>query len=113
MTLSVQAASRSAFVSGALGMQKTRDLEDQLINLAVWIAQVVENLPDSKLGNHISSQLIRSGTSPAPNYGEAQSAECNELIVSSAFMTASVTPWYDALRERQRGVLMARALASL
>jgi four helix bundle protein len=32
-------------------------------------------LPKTKIGNHISGQLIRSGTSPAPNYGEAQSAE--------------------------------------
>ena len=27
------------------------------------------------MGNHIAGQLIRCGTSPAPNYGEAQSAE--------------------------------------
>jgi four helix bundle protein len=27
------------------------------------------------VGNHIAGQLIRSGTSSAPNYGEAQSAE--------------------------------------
>jgi len=27
------------------------------------------------VGNHIAGQLIRCGTSPAPNYGEAQSAE--------------------------------------
>ena len=27
------------------------------------------------MGNHIGGQLIRCGTSPAPNYGEAQSAE--------------------------------------
>ena len=32
-------------------------------------------MPKTKTGNHISGQLIRSGTSPAPNYGEAQSAE--------------------------------------
>jgi four helix bundle protein len=39
------------------------------------IIGVVESLPESKAGKHIASQLIRSGTSPAPNYGEAQSAE--------------------------------------
>jgi four helix bundle protein len=32
-------------------------------------------LPNTKAGKHVSSQLLRSGTSPAPNYGEAQSAE--------------------------------------
>ena len=28
-----------------------------------------------KVGKHVSTQIMRSGTSPAPNYGEAQSAE--------------------------------------
>jgi four helix bundle protein len=32
-------------------------------------------LPKIKVGNHVAGQIIRSGTSPAPNYGEAQSAE--------------------------------------
>ena len=32
-------------------------------------------MPKSKVANHIAGQLIRCGTSPAPNYGEAQSAE--------------------------------------
>jgi four helix bundle protein len=36
---------------------------------------VVELLPSSKAGNHIGGYMIRSGTSPAPNYGEARSAE--------------------------------------
>ena len=34
-----------------------------------------ESLPKTKIGRHISGQIVRSGTSPAPNYGEAQSAE--------------------------------------
>ena len=51
------------------------DLEDRLIDFAVRIIRMAESLPKTKIGNHISGQLIRSGTSPAPNYGEAQSAE--------------------------------------
>ena len=51
------------------------DLEERLIDFAVRIIRTAESLPKSKVGNHIASQLIRSGTSPAPNYGEAQSAE--------------------------------------
>ena len=50
-------------------------LEDRLVDFAVRIISVVESLPDTKAGKHIAGQLIRSGTSPAPNYGEAQSAE--------------------------------------
>jgi len=32
-------------------------------------------LPKTKVGKHVGWQLLRSGTSPAPNYGEAQGAE--------------------------------------
>ena len=50
-------------------------LEKRLIDFAVAIIGIVENIPNSKAGSHIANQLIRSGTAPAPNYGEAQSAE--------------------------------------
>ena len=56
-------------------MMKAGDLEDRLINFAVRVLNVTESLPNTKAGNHIAGQLVRSGTSPAPNYGEAQSAE--------------------------------------
>ncbi len=51
------------------------DLEERLIDFAVRIIRIAESLPKTKIGNHIAGQLIRCGTSPAPNYGEAQSAE--------------------------------------
>ena len=54
---------------------KTYDLEERLIDFAVRIIRMAESLPKSRVGNHISGQLVRCGTSPAPNYGEAQSAE--------------------------------------
>ena len=53
----------------------TYDLENRLIDFAVRIIQMAESLPPRRAANHIAGQLIRSGTSPAPNYGEAQSAE--------------------------------------
>ncbi len=58
-------------------MMKERqfDLQDRFIDYAVRIIRLSAAIPDSKAGNHICSQLLRSGTSPAPNYGEAQSAE--------------------------------------
>ena len=56
-------------------MMKAQELEDRLIDFAVMVIGVVELLPSSKAGNHIGGQMIRSGTSPAPNYGEARSAE--------------------------------------
>ncbi len=54
---------------------KTFDLEDRLIDFAIRIISTAESLPKTRVANHIAGQLIRCGTSPAPNYGEAQSAE--------------------------------------
>ena len=51
------------------------DLEERLIDFAVRIIRAAETLPKTKVGNHIAGQIIRCGTSPAPNYGEAQSAQ--------------------------------------
>jgi four helix bundle protein len=51
------------------------DLEDRLIDFAVRIIKMAPSLPKNTIGRHIAGQLLRSGTSPAPNYGEAQSAE--------------------------------------
>ena len=46
-----------------------------MVDYAVRIIKLSESLPDTKAGKHVSTQILRSGTSPAPNYGEAQSAE--------------------------------------
>jgi four helix bundle protein len=54
---------------------KKYDLENRLIDFAVRIMDLVETLPNTRAGTHIAGQLVRCGTSPAPNYGEAQSAE--------------------------------------
>jgi four helix bundle protein len=52
-----------------------RHLEDRLINFAVLIIKIVKELPDDRVGNHLGGQLLRSGTSPSLNYGEALGAE--------------------------------------
>ena len=54
---------------------KEYDLEDRLIDFAIRIIKLAERLPNTYIGNHIKGQILRSGTSPAPNYGEAQGAE--------------------------------------
>ena len=60
---------------------KKYDLEERLIDYAVRIINASERLPESKAGKHIAGQLLRSGTSPAPNYGEAQSAESTKDFI--------------------------------
>ncbi len=61
--------------------QRNYDLQERLIEFAVRVLNVVESLPNSRAGNHVAGQLIRSGTSPAPNYGEAQSAESRKDFI--------------------------------
>jgi len=61
--------------------KRTYDLETRLIDFTVQIVALAESLPNSRTGSHMAGQLIRSGTSPALNYGEAQSAESrNDFI---------------------------------
>ena len=52
-----------------------------MIDYAVRIINLSEALPDTRAGKHVATQTLKSGTSPAPNYGEAQSAESNDDFV--------------------------------
>lgn len=54
---------------------KPQDLEDRLIEFASRIIDLVEALPKTPVGKHLGGQLLRSGTAPALNYGEARAAE--------------------------------------
>ena len=54
---------------------KADELEERLIDFAVRVMRLVNRLSTSFAGRHVAGQIIRSGTSPAPNYAEARSAE--------------------------------------
>jgi four helix bundle protein len=56
-------------------MNSKKDLRNRLIDFSVLIIEIVNSLDNSKASSHLGGQLLRSGTSPALNYGEAQSAE--------------------------------------
>lgn len=58
-----------------------RDLEERLINFAVLIIEIAKTMPDTKAATHLAGQLLRSGTSPALNYGEAQSGESRKDFI--------------------------------
>lgn len=51
------------------------ELSQRLIDFAARIGKVVDTLPDTRMGRQVAGQLVRSGTSPAPNYEEACAAE--------------------------------------
>lgn len=52
-----------------------QDLENRLIQFASRIISLSESLPNSPAGKYLGGQILRSGSSPALNYGEAQAAE--------------------------------------
>jgi len=56
-------------------------LEDRLINFSVRIIKLSASLPKTPAGKHVAGQILRSGTSPAPNYGEARGAESHNDFV--------------------------------
>src|SRR6476646_151484 len=53
----------------------SEELAERLINFAARIGKVVDALPDTRMGRHVAGQLVRCGTSPAPNYAEACAGE--------------------------------------
>lgn len=50
-------------------------LEQRLTDFAVRIIRIANALPRNYAGRHVAQQLLRSGTSAAPNYAEARAAE--------------------------------------
>jgi len=51
------------------------NLEDRLLEFAANIIELTESLPNTRAGNHIAGQLLRSGTSSLSNHGEVEAAE--------------------------------------
>jgi len=51
------------------------DLEERLIQFSIDVIVLCDKLNGGFASQHLSKQLIRSATSSALNYGEAQSAE--------------------------------------
>jgi four helix bundle protein len=85
--------------------ERNYDLEERLIEFACAIIDIVEALPNTKVGNHIATQMLSSGTSPAPNYGEATAAESRKdfihkmKICLKEFRETNV--WLKVIRKRK------------
>jgi four helix bundle protein len=76
--------------------KKIYDLEERLLEYSIRIIKIVEQLPNTRVGNHVAGQLLRSGTSPYPNHGEAQSAESQKDFIHKLRISLK------ELRESQR-----------
>ena len=61
--------------------EENEALEERLLEFGARCGKVVDALPDTRLGNHVAGQLVRSSTSPAPNYAEACAAESRKDFV--------------------------------
>jgi len=55
--------------------ERKYDLEERLLEYGASIVRFVEKMPNTRAANHVGGQLLRSGTSPLFNHGEAQAAE--------------------------------------
>jgi four helix bundle protein len=51
------------------------------LEFSVRIVKVVEGLPNTRVGNHVGGQILRSGTSPFAHHGEAQGAESRKDFI--------------------------------
>jgi four helix bundle protein len=57
------------------------DLQDRLLEYAVRILRLVDALPRTRAGRHVSDQLLRCGTSPLANHREVQGAESRKDFI--------------------------------
>jgi four helix bundle protein len=57
------------------------DLEERLIDFSVAIIRLASMLPNSPEGRYFRGQIVRSGSSTALNYGEAQAAESRKDFI--------------------------------
>lgn len=62
-------------------MAKGDDIQERLLDFAVEIIKLCGMIPNTQAGKHVSGQLLRCGTSPAPNYGEARGAESRKDFI--------------------------------
>ena len=82
---------------------KKNDLEERLINFAVLTISITESMPNTKTASHLAGQLLRSGTSPALNYGEAQSGESrNDFIHKIKIVLKELRETFVCLKIIQR-----------
>ena len=57
------------------------ELSNRMLEFAVEIGKIVDLLPRTRFGQQIANQLVRCGTSPAPNYEESCAAESRRDFV--------------------------------
>ncbi|MDQ3473235.1 MAG: four helix bundle protein [Acidobacteriota bacterium] len=79
------------------------------------MVRLSSQLPRTPAGKHVAGQILRAGTSPAPNYGEARGAESHADFVHKVRIVLkelNETSIWLRIIERSR-LLGPRLLASI
>ena len=84
--------------------KRTYDLEERLLEYSVRIIKVVGWLPSTRTSSHVAGQLLRSGTSPYSNHGEAQAAESSRDFIHKLRISLK------ELRETERWLKLVQRL---
>ena len=82
--------------------QRNYDLEERLLDYSASIIRLVEKMPSTRAANHVGGQLLRSGSSPLFNHGEAQAAESPNDFVHKMKVCLK------ELRESERALRLVR-----
>ena len=76
--------------------EKTYDLEERLLDYSVRVIRVAEAMHGTRAAVHVADQLLRAGTSPYGNHGEAEGAESRDDFIHKLRVC------YKELRESRR-----------
>src|SRR5438093_943260 len=112
LTTNMETKQGATAAARALEPQSQADiLEQRLIEFAVRIIKLSAKLPKMPAGRHVAGQVLRSGTSPAPNYGEARGAESSaDFVHKLGIVLKELNETSIWLRVIQRSALLRRAL---
>jgi four helix bundle protein len=99
----------------AITTPKANDLEKRLISFAAAILRLSSKLPRTLQGRHLSSQVLRSGTAAAANYGEARGAESRADFIHKLKVVFKelneTTIWLEVIAES--GALPAEPIVAI
>jgi four helix bundle protein len=95
-------AQHSTLYAQGSSASRAYDLEDRLLEYAVCIIPVAESTKRSAAGLHLADQLLRSGTSPYGNHGEAEGAEWPDDFIHKLRVC------FKELRESRRWLKLIR-----
>jgi len=83
-------------------MKAVFDLGERLLNYGAAVIRVCNQVRPSRAGQHVADQLLRAGTSPLFNHGEADAAE------SPADFIHKMSICLKELRETRRALQLIR-----